>query len=210
MQERNPYVPTRVPLLPEEGSASALGVVAAADIVYGGFWRRFGAQFIDGVILLPLTLGTLVAINYSRMAYAYLLVPTVLIGLFYSIYLVSRFGGTPGKLLLKMRIVMTDGSAITTQAATLRYAVMALLSALSSAALAIASRQITDDAYMASSYLEKINTLSQLSPPWKDSVNGVIGLWVIASVVVMLCNRRRRTVHDFIARSVVVRTDQGG
>jgi uncharacterized RDD family membrane protein YckC len=204
MQERNPYAPTRVPLVPEEGGSSAAD---AEEFEVAGFWRRFGAQFIDGIIMLPLTIGTMVAMNYSRLAYAYMFLPTLAIGLFYQIYLVRRFGGTPGKRICSMRIVMSDMSAVTVRAAALRYSVIFVLSAASSAALAFASLKMSDAEYLALGYFEKIQALSLRAPAWESVVTWCVYLWILAGIIVMLSNRRRRATHDFIARTVVIRTE---
>ena len=55
---------------------------------------------------------------------------------FYHVYLVARFGGTPGKLALDIRIRMVDGSPVTLRAAVRRTAVTLALGAVSTVAYA--------------------------------------------------------------------------
>jgi uncharacterized RDD family membrane protein YckC len=51
----------------------------------------------------------------------YFLGPNLLFGWFYGAYLVKRFGGTPGKLLMGIRIRKVDGSRVGSREAVLRY-----------------------------------------------------------------------------------------
>jgi uncharacterized RDD family membrane protein YckC len=114
---------------------------------YCGFWIRFCARLLDGLFLSvftvplslineviifrlypfpkpgtgvsqyenPSTLGTLLAIQA-----AFVLIG-LLISFAYEVYFVGRFGGTPGKLLLRMRIVRSDSSRLTYPRAAIRF-----------------------------------------------------------------------------------------
>ncbi len=71
---------------------------------YVGFWPRFGALFIDGIIL--------VAVSYLlRLPLAevdnnlVVLIVTAIVPLFYNLFLEYRYGATLGKMLLKIKIV---------------------------------------------------------------------------------------------------------
>src|SRR5262249_23122483 len=107
-------------------------------MTYAGFWQRFGAFWMDFVILLPLMATAYVGDNHSRFFQIYWFLPGLLFGLWYHVYLVMRYGGTPGKLILNMRIAMTDGSPVTPKAAFLRYAVLLALAELTAIALVMA------------------------------------------------------------------------
>ena len=69
MEARNPYAapnapvvsadePTRLPTDPE-------------NFEYGGFWRRVGAQLLDGIILIPMILLLYFLIYKTSRAYLY-------------------------------------------------------------------------------------------------------------------------------------------
>lgn len=71
---------------------------------YVGFWPRFGALLIDGIIL--------VAVSYLlRLPLAELgnnlvvIIVTAIVPLFYNLFLEYRYGATLGKMLLKIKIV---------------------------------------------------------------------------------------------------------
>src|SRR3984893_8067688 len=60
-------------------------------------------------------LGTFLAIQ------AGFVLVSLIVGFAYEVYFVGRFGGTPGKLLLRMRIVRSDFSRLTYRRAAIRF-----------------------------------------------------------------------------------------
>jgi uncharacterized RDD family membrane protein YckC len=173
---------------------------------YAGFWQRFGAYWIDALILLPLSGLAIFFGEKSRLFLLYWFVPGLALGLFYQVYLVRRYGGTPGKLLLKTRIAMQDGAPVTMKAAVLRHAVLFILSALLSVAMLIPILQMTDANYFSYTYITRSVKLVEMAPSWYYPVAILLQIWIWGEFVTMLFNKRRRAVHDFIAGTVVVRT----
>jgi uncharacterized RDD family membrane protein YckC len=105
---------------------------------YAGFWIRFAAFMIDSVILdilLLILFLPLFAIVGGTAAFTDLSAqgPMVLLAIFafyllfflivfaYQIYFVSKRGGTPGKLILGLRIIRVDGSMLSKGQAAGRY-----------------------------------------------------------------------------------------
>ena len=207
MQQHNPYQPTEASLAapPLEAPAASAG----GSLQYAGFWRRFAAFWVDVLFLLPLTGVAYFLGEQSRLFYVYWLVPGLLIGLWYHVYLVGRYGGTPGKLLLKTRIAMVDGSRVTTQAAVLRYAVLLVLSVFSSIAILMSTLAMTDDVYFSLGYVARSQRLVETAPSWYAAVNVLMQIWIWGEFVTMLFNKKRRAVHYFIAGTVVIRKSQG-
>src|SRR5580704_5698921 len=106
------------------------GVAAESTFVYAGFWIRFVAVLIDGVILyvagmvvqLPLA-GLLRSSQTDVMllgaGIAYLI--EMAIGATYEGVFVSRFAATPGKMALNLKVVRADGSPVSLGRAFGRY-----------------------------------------------------------------------------------------
>lgn len=95
---------------------------------YIGFWSRFGAMILDVLILdLPATIigGILWMITGLRSFYGL----TILITIIITIYMDGIKGGTPGKLILNMRIINEKGNFIGIPVAILRY-ISTILSAI--------------------------------------------------------------------------------
>ena len=87
---------------------------------YCGFWIRFLAAILDGLIIgLPVGIigwGLAFATGISTLMYVAQLASLILI-----VYLDGIKGGTPGKLILGMRIVNEEGNYIGIPMAILRY-----------------------------------------------------------------------------------------
>lgn len=171
---------------------------------YAGFWRRFGAFWVDFIIWLPVLGVTYYWSEQTRMFQAYWYVPGLLLGLWYQVYLVVKYGGTPGKLLLGMRIVMLDASRVTPKAATLRYSVLFTLSALSSLTILLATLQMSDQEYLSLGLLERTGRLIEMASPWYRVLDVSMQIWIWGEFVTMLFNKKRRAVHDYMAGTVVI------
>jgi uncharacterized RDD family membrane protein YckC len=175
---------------------------------YVGFWGRFGAYWIDVVVLLPLVVLSLWLAPKSRYYYIAGAVPSLLLGLGYHVYLVQRFGGTPGKLLLGQRIVKLSGDSVGYREAFLRYVVLMLLSVGAGLGIAIGALQIPDADYAGFATLQlRARALVEAAPWWYQPINVLSQVWVWSEFAVLLTNRKRRALHDFMAGTVVIRRD---
>ena len=172
---------------------------------YAGFWQRLGAFGVDflisGLPLLPIAIW-----GGSRFKYfpLYSLGPIAIWSLFYNVYLVRHFGGTPGKLVMRAEIRNIDGSSVGYRGALLRFLPEFLLWLLASIALAMPLFEITDPEFQSLGFNERNRLLYQLAPPWYETVEVFEQVWVWSEFIVMLTNRKRRALHDFIAGTVVV------
>jgi uncharacterized RDD family membrane protein YckC len=108
------------------------GVAITGQHVYGGFWIRVAAKFLDGIlmwimmILVTLLLGLVGGLfgiakpaaggapNPAAMilGFVYMLVAiTLAVG--YIVFFVGKFGATPGKMACGLKIIRPDGSPMT-------------------------------------------------------------------------------------------------
>jgi uncharacterized RDD family membrane protein YckC len=85
-----------------ESSYAGTGAVALTS-ARAGFWRRFAAAFIDGILLgvVSFILRTILGTTGSGL--------TLLIGIVYYTYFHGSTGQTPGDAALSIRIVDKDG-----------------------------------------------------------------------------------------------------
>jgi uncharacterized RDD family membrane protein YckC len=174
-------------------------------MIYAGFWRRLGALLLDFGILLP-TLGIYYWGNsHYRLFYAYAFLPNLLLSLFYNIYLVHRLGGTPGKRLAGLEVRKLDGTAIGYREAALRFLPELIMTSLLSLGYAFAALNMTDLEYGSLSFHDR-NYQMPVSF-WYQVVNVAYQIWVWSELVVMLTNKKRRALHDFIAGTVVILRD---
>ena len=174
------------------------------ELHYAGFWRRFGALWLDFLFFLPLT-GFVFWMNERfRLFQAVYVIPGCIIGIVYGVYLVKRFGGTPGKVIAGLRISKLDGSPIGYKEAIVRALPEFSLGLLMSIGLALATLKMSDSDYASLGYMDRNRQLMTLTPAWFTPVQILQTIWVWSEFIVLLTNKKRRALHDFIAGTVVV------
>jgi uncharacterized RDD family membrane protein YckC len=171
---------------------------------YAGFWPRLASALLDLIILVPLMALMFWGSSTFRLFDFYYFLPGTAFGLFYSVYLVGRFGGTPGKLIVGIRIRKLNGEPIGYRQAFLRYSVGFILGMATSLALLFPLFHLTDAEYHSLSFMERSQRLIELAPFWYKPSQWVQTAWGWSELIVLLTNRKRRALHDFIAGTVVV------
>jgi uncharacterized RDD family membrane protein YckC len=202
MQSHNPYAPPQTSVL--ETSLPGGPLEPATQLTYAGFWRRFGAFWIDAMIQAAAGWTILLVSQQLRLSPGFWALPGLLVNLFFNVHLVHRFGATPGLLLLKMRIAMVDGTPVKLRAATLRYSVLFVLTTLGSIATLMASLSMTTEEYYSLSLVERGRQVLALAPSWYASVSILFQCWVWGEFVSLLFNKKRRAIQDFMAGTVVL------
>ncbi len=177
---------------------------------YRTFWPRFWASLTDGVVLLPVTLilqyyVTLEASFWEDMRWLFVIVLIVNTAYWwaYTIYMHGRFGQTVGKRSTFVRVVdVKTEEPITFKQALIR----------DSIPLVILGPLLILESYRFLMGLPigelLIGTDSGDLPTSREMwTSFVVVAWWFAEIVTMLTNEKRRAVHDFIAGTVVVRTN---
>lgn len=195
----NPYAPPKAQDLQSAPPTTA-------EVVYAGFWRRVGTFFLDALMLSPLIGASYLAGQQTRLGQLYMFVPGLVVNVLFNVYLVRRFGGTPGRLLLGTRITMVDGSPVTLHAAALRYSVLFVLGAAVSIATLMGVAAMSDEQYFSLGYLERARKTLELVPAWYQPISVLVQIWVWSEFVTMYFNKKRQAFQDLMAGTVVVRT----
>ena len=199
---RNPYAPPAA----DVGHATGDTAASSGEVEYAGFGRRVGSALLDVLIFLPISAGVAYLLQSSRVMYLVWEVPSLLLGVWFTVYLVVRYGGTPGKLLVGTRITLLDGQPVTYKAAWLRYLVDFAVSVLMAAALAISAYHMTNQEFSAPGYLAHSQHLVAGAPRWYSLVTLLSGSWFVAKIITVLASAKHGAAHDFVAGTVVVRT----
>lgn len=198
MQTQNPYQAPQ--------TANFDNAAASQELKYAGFWRRVAALWLDALVMSPLIGLSFLGMQASRLFQLYWLVPGILFGVFFHVYLVRRYGGTPGKLLMKTRIAMLDGSPVTIRAAALRAVVLLVVSLLMSIAMSMAVLAMTDEQYFSYGYLARSAKIVEFAPSWYYGVVIALQIWTWGEYITMMFNKRRRSVQDWMAGTIVLHT----
>jgi uncharacterized RDD family membrane protein YckC len=184
----------------------AIGSTRSVELIYVGFWRRVAAYALDLVILVPYALVARQLIYASRTAYLVNLILGTIIALIFEVYLVKRYGGSPGKLIMGIRIARLDGSKVGYRDAVIRYSVLFLINALLSVALLMSLYGMSDVEYAAfTSAQAHVKALEAGAPAWYQPVQIAGAVWAYSEFLVLLTNKKRRALHDFMAGTIVIR-----
>jgi uncharacterized RDD family membrane protein YckC len=93
------------------------GVALSGEMAYAGFWIRFGAKMIDGIILsaVGFGLGFLGSIVAGQGAAGAVLQNVLYFALSvaYVTYFLGRYSATPGKMACGLKVVRPDSPKIT-------------------------------------------------------------------------------------------------
>jgi len=122
----------------------------------------------------------------------------------YNFYFLGKWGKTIGKNTVKIRVLSLDGSPITWHQAFLRHSVDFIFATLNTIAMLITLSNMPESAFTGKS-LDVFDTVfDRYLPQWDDWVTIGTAIWCLSELVVLLFNKKRRAIHDFIAGTVVV------
>lgn len=163
---------------------------------YSTFWPRLFAAIIDGIVFI--VLGMVIAIipmenNKNGFIFAQLLY--TLIPLTYFVIGHGKYGYTIGKKAMKLKVLRLDErNLIGYKWAFLRESVWVFLN------IAVIVYLVVD------SWGRKTIEVRTL-----EALEGIVAYssiaWFAIELITMQLNIKRRALHDFIAKSIVIKTD---
>ena len=172
-------------------------------MAYATFWQRFAAIWIDIFVLSPLIIFQQWIDSLSRSVAIVLVIPMTAVFCAYTIYCHARFGQTVGKHVMGIRVVRTTGERIGWREAWLRSSVDVAFGVLGAIALFVALAAVTDGNYYGVGWKLRAQNVAALEPSWSNYTALAGQIWFWSEVIVMLFNKRRRALHDFIAGTIV-------
>jgi len=166
------------------------------EIQYATFWKRVGAGFLDFAALAPLQ--WLHSYIWNSTENPFILILFGILSSFsylaYSIYFISKFGMTPGKMVTGVIVKKLDESSIpTVKQAILRDIVTIIINPIL-CIIMIINVMNGELGNRGHGDFEHVMILTL-----------IMGGWGFLEFVTMLMSKKRRAVHDFIAGTVVVR-----
>jgi len=171
------------------------------EVVYGGFWKRFIAFYIDlliiilAVLVIHMPFSTIDAIgnngykipgfNLSILFYFMMILSCFISLLYYGIIESSPKQATFGKQAMKMIVVDKQYRRISFWRAVVRHSIFII-------------------PYTISSIILLTSTLSPLA-----HIIGCLIFWtVVFSVLAIIWTKRKQGIHDLIAGCLVIKRDQ--
>lgn len=178
---------------------------------YAGFFVRALSGIFDwAIFLLFLLINFMIVIIMKRPPKNYFIfiqVITILFKYIYNIFIPQKYSGTLGKLIFKIRILKLNNQKIGLKESFFRY----LINFLWDLCISIITINIiintSDELYNDfNTFKEWNNYLSSSEPKYLIILTILINLWIFSEYFVLLLNKKKRGLQDYIAGTIVVNT----
>lgn len=180
--------------------------MGTAAPIFAGFGPRLGAALLDFIVQLPLFGASMyfsfVAPNLAIWGFV------IFLSILYKPGFEAYAGATPGKMLLKLKVVGKGGVAITPAQAFLRYLPWLLAVLLSTY---VTYTMFSIDGFMeADGFTGRSMVIAQnqlANPSFLQSMSSYLGFIPLISALFMLGNDRKQAAHDMMAETFVIKTN---
>jgi len=184
-----------------------LKITGVSESIYAGFWSRFGAMLLDAIIITPVVFLIIFMNGLGKDIFWYTVIPHIFFSIWYHVYLPKTYGGTPGKLLINITIIRIDGAPIGWREAALRHIVDFTLMLLTLIVTMVALTEANEETYVSLGWMERTQYLKSLTPVSSSLLYWLSNIWGLSEFIVLLTNERKRALHDYMAGTVVVRSE---
>ncbi|SEP58913.1 RDD family protein [Neolewinella agarilytica] len=171
---------------------------------FAGFGPRLGAAIIDGLITSPLVFGAMYFQMMSPSLTNYMAI--MVLASLYKPVLEGLYGATPGKMILKLKVVNKDYAPITLSQAFIRYTpwILGLLVTLYFAQMMFQIPGIEEaEGFMEYSMMLAEWQAENMSMPMRILQN-LAGWLPLVSALFLFANKRKQAAHDQLAETFVV------
>jgi uncharacterized RDD family membrane protein YckC len=176
--------------------------------VYAGFWRRFCAIWVDAFIVMPLGFFFFWLEGFDKTLAIVIMIPSTALFSMYHVYFNARYGGSLGKLAVGIRVTRPDGTKIGWTEAIARSAVDMAFALVTLSIQVWALTQVSHEDYShAMGFVARMELLRPFRPSWFPVKSILSQVWIWGELIVLLLNRRKRALHDFIAGTIVIRKE---
>jgi uncharacterized RDD family membrane protein YckC len=155
--------------------------------------KRLWAAIVDSIVFLPLLLVDkwLYNTNQNQSISTTWLIFTSLVPIFYSIFLHYKYGYTIGKWVAKVKVLDVSETRTISLWQSIRRDIVLLLVQVISLVYILMYFHADNQGSFVTDYV--------------DFTGAPLFIWTLAELISMLTNEKRRAIHDFIAKSIVVR-----
>lgn len=174
-------------------------------MIYASFWQRLAAMLIDILVLLPILAFFELVNTGTKLSEIILLIPTAITYDCYTVYCHGRYGQTIGKRVMGISVVLVSGKAIGWREAWLRSSVDIFFTVLGISSSFMALIAINNVQTESVGWFQHVKDLHKYEPVWLNWTEDAQGIWGLSEVIIMLLNKKRQSLHDFIAGTVVIK-----
>ena len=176
------------------------------EIKYAGFWLRLCSIFIDFILIdIPLLIfwKKSLAISKETVIAAYIIYPIILCGI--HLWFLTKYGGSPGKLIMNIRVRKVNGSNITFLNAFRRTSIDILYSLLGVFCFIILIDKFDYTIFKTGSLKEIGKQWPILYPHWYKISARIYDFYFWGEVLILLTNKKKRAIHDFLGGTIVIK-----
>jgi uncharacterized RDD family membrane protein YckC len=170
------------------------------NVKYGGFWSRFGALLLDGLILAPISFG-ITYFNITSWKSSLLLFLISVIAIAYKPFMEFTYGATLGKMVLKLRVTNTNLEKANLAEILLRN-VFHIVPQLVTLLLSIGMIYNNPDFEAVDGWGDYTVFISQFS--LLQYINLANGLITIVDAIMLATDEQKRSLHDRIGGTLVI------
>ena len=189
-----------------ENKQIPLTLEGVSENIYAGFWIRFASLLLDFLFVIPVTVLILYLNSLGTEIFFYTILPNLLFALWYNIYLPKRYGGTAGKLVVGIKIIKINGQSIEWKEAILRHIVLLFLTIFSIVIMIFCILKADESTYINLSWINQTAYLMSFAPFLSAVYTWSSNIWIYSEFIVLLTNKRKRAIHDYIAGTVIVKS----
>ena len=179
----------------------------AESFEYVGFWTRVLATVLDGAICTSVNVSIWFLFDYHRWAVEHRsMMPDLASALFwlsFFIWFVMRFGGTPGKLIVGIRIVDTRGRFLNLNRAMRRELVPNIVMSVAYLMQTYRALATYPESAPRGTFVEIGTLLTDYGQPF-SSIATAMSFLIFIDIGAILFTQNRQAVHDLIAGSYVI------
>lgn len=175
------------------------------NVMYADVSRRGFALFVDSLLfLIPYIVLQRLLLKGPFLTYYVFTISLPFLFQVICIYFLVRYGATPGKIVAGIKLVKTDLEQITIKEAFLRTVVDVAFGFSGFVAMSTVLLEISYEEFRMLSYFEGSTYFFNSFPRWYLICLSMHQYWFWGELLVLMFNKKRRAIHDYIAGTVVV------
>ena len=173
--------------------------------VFANLYPRAYARIIDQLALGLFSWVCYFAGKGSVALFIVALAGNLFVSTTYLVYANYKYGATLGKFVAGIRVTNLDGGTISLKQAFLRAGIDLALQFLRWSSFAVLLSNVGLSQFQSAGIFERHFLISESAPIWDYLVSDALPvIWLISGLIVFICNKRRRAIHDFIAGTAVI------
>jgi uncharacterized RDD family membrane protein YckC len=172
--------------------------------LYAGFWSRLSANIVDSIIFIPIGFLGIWLVTKSNIIAVFINPVFQLLFVSYTVYFHGKFGATYGKKSTAIKVVKLDFSPISWRQAFLRSSVDIIFALLMAIGNTLTLLSISHNIFQDKNVFEASQEIQKNMPFIFFIFSVFYTIWFWGEVIVLLFNKKKRALHDFIAGTVVI------